>query len=345
MRRGSHSREKNPERMNLQRGRSRRWKWQSGLGQNGGAVAARFSRTPQRMANARPPAISRARRNHCALSNVERAFTPGRSSRRSPMWVAVLINLLAALSTPTPAAPAAVHYTLAPVLSGDSLTAMAVEIRFAGDEDGETTLELPNAWGGTTALYEGIRDLAVSGKDATLLSGDEPARRTIRHAAGAEVTVRYKVVQLWAGEPVFTGANEYRPVIQPRYFHLIGEGVFVKPARPMETPATFEWAGGPRGWTFASDLEHAAATGRPLRIGEVMESITVGGDFRVTRKGPIRVAIRGDWAFTDSVFIARLEPILSSHYRFWGEPPQPYLVSVLPSRGPENVRSAGGTGR
>jgi predicted metalloprotease with PDZ domain len=260
------------------------------------------------------------------------------------MWNVVFVSVLAAMSVSSPAVAAVVHYTLAPVFSGDSLTSIAVEMRFTGDEDGETALALPNAWGGRTALYEGIRDLVVSGEGATLLPGDVPERRTIRHAPRAELTVRYRVIQSWAGEPVFTGGNEYRPVIQPRYFHLIGEAVFAQPERPMETTVTFTWAGAPKGWMFASNLEHASVD-KPLRMGKLMESIIVGGDFRVTRNGPLRVAIRGDWSFTDSAFIARLEPILSSHYRFWGETPQPYLVTVLPVRGPETVRSAGGTGR
>lgn len=266
------------------------------------------------------------------------------------MLTVVLLQILAALSggslasTAAPAATAAVQYTLAPALSGDSLAALAVELRFVGDEDGETTLELPNAWGGRTALYDGLRDIEVAGQDAVLQAGDAPQRRTIRHAPGVPITVRYRVVQTWVGEPEFTGGNEYRPVIQPRYFHVVGEAMFAHPGRAMETPATFTWAGAPRGWTFASDLEHAGM-GKRLRIGELMESITVGGDFRVTRRGPLRVAIRGAWSFTDRDFVSRLEPILRSHYRFWGERAQPFLVTVLPIRGPEGQRSTGGTGR
>ena len=265
------------------------------------------------------------------------------------MVLAVLF-LLVALSGGSLAASAhaataaAVHFTLSPVLSGDSLSAMAVEIRFVGDEDGETVLELPNNWGGKTALYEGIRDLVVSGEGgATLVAGDARERRTIRHAPRAALTVRYRVVQLWAGEPAVTGGNEYRPVIQPGYFHLIGEAVFAHPGRPMVTPATFQWSGAPRGWTFASDIEHP--TSGALRLGHLVESITVGGDFRVTRRGPLRVAIRGAWSFSDSAFVGRLEPIIASHRRFWGDPEQPFLVTMLPIRGPEGQRSTGGTGR
>jgi len=265
------------------------------------------------------------------------------------MALAVLL-VLAALAGGSFAASAhaastdVVHYTLSPVLAGDSLSAMAVEIRFTGDEDGETALELPNHWGGKTALYEGLRDLVVSGEGATLVAGSAPERRTIRHAPRSALTVRYRIVQLWAGEPVVTGGNEYRPVIQPGYFHLIGEAVFAHPGRAMVTPATFAWSDAPRGWSFASDIEHAGS-GKPMLLGDLMESITVGGDFRVAQRGRLRVAIRGSWSFTDRDFIERLEPILRSHHRFWGDPEQPFLVTVLPIRGDESMRSTGGTGR
>lgn len=264
---------------------------------------------------------------------------------------AVVVLLLTALAAHPGVAVAArstppdsvVRYTLSPVLAGDSLVALAVEIRFAGDPDGETELALPDTWGGKTALYEGLRDLAVSGSRASLRPGDGPAQRIIRHAPRAALTVSYRIVQMWAGEPVATGSNEYRPVIQPHYFHVIGETVFAIPGRSMEAPATLRWTGAPSGWAFASDIEHAHSGA--LSLGDLVESITVGGDFRVTRRGPLRVAIRGTWSFSDSAFVGRLEPIVASHRRFWGDPEQPFLVTLLPVRGLEGQRSTGGTGR
>ena len=41
------------------------------------------------------------------------------------------------------ATEAPIRYTVPPILERDSLTALAVEVQFTGDADGETRLELP----------------------------------------------------------------------------------------------------------------------------------------------------------------------------------------------------------
>ena len=74
------------------------------------------------------------------------------------------------------------------------------------------------------------------------------------------------------------------------------------------------------------------------------ESVIVGGDFRVVKAGLLRVAIRGAWPFSDADFTKRLEPIIASHHKFWGDPPEPFLVTVLPLLAPPGHRSIGGTG-
>jgi len=241
------------------------------------------------------------------------------------------------------AAEAPIRYTVRPILERDSLTALAVTVQFTGDTDRETRLELPDAWGGETELYRAIQGLEVSGGHATLADGDGPANRTIRHAPGAALTVRYRLVQYWPGVPAMRGRNEYRPVIQRRYLHVIGNAAFVHPAVDSSTPATFETSGLPAGWRFASDLEHQH-TGRPLMLGDVLQSVMVGGDIRVAKRGKLRVAFAGTWPFEDQAFIDRLQPIVASHRRFFGDPEEPFLVTALPLQGLESQISVGGTG-
>ena len=50
----------------------------------------------------------------------------------------------------------------------------------------------------------------------------------------------------------------------------------------------------PPGWSFASDLEHGAM-GRTLVLRDIVESVLVGGDFRVLKRSNVRVALRGKW--------------------------------------------------
>ncbi len=235
-----------------------------------------------------------------------------------------------------------VRYSLAPVMDAKGLAGLNVEIQFDGEEDGDTVLLLPSEWGGKSKLYEGIRDLKIAGGDVVVSS--DPAKRIVRHRSRAKLFVSYKVVQTWPGEAKADGGNEYRPIVQPTYFHVLGNAVFITPEREDNPPALFELKPLPAGWTFASDLEHGAS-GRSLSLRDIVESVLVGGDFRVLKRGNVRVALRGKWPFSDTAFADRLQPIIDSHHRFWGDPSEPFLVTALPLAGATGSTSLGGTGR
>ena len=242
------------------------------------------------------------------------------------------------------AADDTVRYSLTPVMAKGKLESLAIEARFKGDGDGETVVILPNEWGGKKQLYLGVRDFKVDG-DGVAVETPAPEKRVVRHKPGTDLRVRYRIVQYWDGVPAATGENEYRPILQPGYFHVLGNAIFAYPDnRDESSPASFAVTKVPRGWSFASDLEHAAG-GRKLTVGDVVESVSVGGDFRVLKRGLVRVAIRGKWSFTDDAFLARLQPIITSHHRFWSDPDEPYLVTVIPLETTPGSRSLGGTGR
>ena len=109
--------------------------------------------------------------------------------------------------------------------------------------------------------------------------GEAPNQRVLSYRPNARIHVRYRVIQDWEGAPRAELGNSYRPVIQPGYFHLIGDASLVTPGEAdNETPVRLRVRDLPRGWTFASDLEHDG-----LRLKDVWSSVTVGGDFRVLR--------------------------------------------------------------
>lgn len=241
---------------------------------------------------------------------------------------------------------APVRYTLTPVMEQGGLKSVAVEIAFAGEADGETWLRLPGEWGGEQQLWKSIVDLKADGATVEPDEGGNQAVRLLRHAPNAPLVVHYRVIQDWPGEPA-PGKNTYRAVIQPGYFHLIGHAAFATPDWNYETPATFEIANLPHGWRFASDLEHAKR-GRKLTIGDVTESVSVAGDFRVVARpglgGNLRVAIRGTWRFTDDGIADKIAAIVDSHQKFWGDGPEPFLVTILPLTARAGSTSLGGTG-
>jgi predicted metalloprotease with PDZ domain len=250
-----------------------------------------------------------------------------------------IVAIIAVVWASASATAEEIRYTLTPQVESGVLNSIAVEMVLTGEADGETAIELPDAWGGKTELWRGISDFRVSGQGMKLDAGGSPALKIIRHAPRATLTVRYRITQMWVGEPVVSGSNEYRPIIRPNYFHVIGWAAMARPKWSLATPVAVSVRGLPKGWQFASDLEHGSLT-----LADVLESISVGGDFRVLKAGPLRVAIRGAWAFSDGDFIKRLQPIIASHYKFWGDEPAPFLVTVLPLQGEVGSMSLGGTG-
>jgi predicted metalloprotease with PDZ domain len=230
---------------------------------------------------------------------------------------------------------------LRPVLDRGAFTAMDVAVSFNGEADGETVLELPDSWGGETELYKGLADLRAEG--AELLPGAAPAKRVLRHAPRARITVRYRVSNAATDE--HRGRNEYRPLIRSTHFQLFGSTYVALPEGIPETaPAAFALEGMPAGATFASDLQHGRRSA-PLHVRDLTESVSVGGDFRVLDAGGgVRIAIRGAWPRDDATWRVQLQRIGASQREYWSAREEPYLVTVLPLNLSPGSISVGGTG-
>lgn len=239
------------------------------------------------------------------------------------------------------AAPERIDYTLTPLMRDGALEAVQIDLSFRGEADGETELTLPDGWGGQNELWRAIESLeAVPG--AAIRAGEAPTQRFLTHRPNARIHVRYRVIQDWEGAPRAEIGNIYRPTIQPTYFHLIGNAFMVTPAGAAhDARVRFRVRNLPRGWSYASDLEHA-----DLRLNEVWSSVAVAGDFRILRdpRTNVRLAIRGAWRFSDADFLNQTASILASERAFWGDDATPYLVTVLYLEGPEGWTSIGGTG-
>lgn len=248
----------------------------------------------------------------------------------------------AALFCASAAAPPRIDYTLTPIMEDGALGAVQIDLRFRGEADGESELRLPDSWGGQDELWRSIQGLEIISGASAIRTGEAANMRMLTHRPNARIHVRYRVIQDWDGVPRAEIGNVYRPTIQPTYFHLIGNAFMATPgAASLDTRVRFTVRDLPRGWSYASDLEHP-----DLRLTEVWSSIVVAGDFRILRdpRSQVRVAIRGEWSFTDADFLSRAANILSSERGFWGDEATPYLVTVLHLDGPEGWISVGGTG-
>lgn len=257
--------------------------------------------------------------------------------------VPVLALLAAAALMGGAARPATVDYSLSPVFDGETLKAVAVEVRFTGEADGETRVRLPDDWGGQAELWKSLSGFKIAGGK---LETPSPAVRVVKHRPGARIVLRYQVTSGYPGDP--PAGNTYRPAVRPGWFHLIGEGAFVEPEGQKAAPATFTWKRWPKTWTLASDLDHAA-TARTTTVADVLESVSLGAPAlkvmtRTIPGGRLRVAVLGDWSFAPEAFGDQLARIIAAQRRFWNDVDGPYFVSLIPTQGP-GVTSLGGTGR
>jgi len=253
-----------------------------------------------------------------------------------PRAFCVLATLLLPGAAPR-VQPTTLH--LQPVLDAGAFVAMDVAVAFDGEADRETILKLPDAWGGETNLYAALSNLRAEG--AEMSAGADAGKRVLRHAPRTRIVVRYRVsnTAALAGE---RDGNDYRPLIRPTHFHLLGNAIVALPeGAPLGAPATFRIEGMPAGATFASDLEHA-----PLTVRDLLESVSVGGDFRVLDAGDgLRIALRGAWPRDDATWRTQVRRIGASQRAYWRTPAEPYLVTLLPLALPPGHTSIGGTGR
>lgn len=264
-----------------------------------------------------------------------------------------LIAAAAALTFLTAAAqPAApdptVHYVATPVVEDGKLTSIAVEIRFRGDSDGETRLDLPSRWAGETEYWKHLHDLRVEGAQ---VREDGPEARMLTHAPDAAVTVRYRIVTAYEVDPAVgaTNGNPYRPIIRPGWFSAIGHGLFATPGDSISRAADFRWGDLPRGWRAASDLDHSAMGAR-LMLGDIQQSVLLGApDLRIyTREvkgAEVRLAVLGQWSkFGNDDFADLIARILTAQRDYWKAPGETFFVALTPMVPQEGSISLGGTG-
>jgi predicted metalloprotease with PDZ domain len=257
-----------------------------------------------------------------------------------------LFALVLAIPLMGAAASPALRYSLSPVFEGRALKAIAVELSFAGDADGETALRLPGEWGGSGELWKHITALKVDGGK---MREAGPSGRVISHQPGVPLTVRYRLVNGYDGDPAPGMGNPYRPVVRPTWFQLIGDATFIEVEGRQDVPVQVHWANWPKAWWHASDLDHADM-GRTLRMHDVVDSVSIGGTAmkiheREIEGGRLRFAVLGEWDFKTSGFADELASVLSAQRRFWGDANGPFFVSLTPIAAAGDWRSAGGTGR
>lgn len=255
--------------------------------------------------------------------------------------------LFVGASAATPQQPILLTYEPIMQADGKHFSKMHVSLRFPGDSDGRSEIDLPNEWGGYSKYYENLSNIRVEG--AQREHSDTPEKLILSHKPGATITLSYDVTgvnrpdKLSGSETV----NEYRPIINPDYFHLIGDTVVPYPVHISgDADARFVIKGMPAGMRFASDLEHSVK-GR-LKFDALIESVAVGGDFRILSAGSnVRLAVRGKFNERDDAgWVDAFKRVSAAVSSYWTTKSGPYLVTILPFEpSMPGATSIGGTGR
>lgn len=284
---------------------------------------------------------------------VDRIGPDSPALRRSALLLTATLSLLVPLGGTAKPLPPAVDYSLSPELVGGVLKALKVEVRFRADEDGTTEFVWVDHWAGDRALSRWARDFTVAGARSVQAQGG--GRWRIGSAPGAALIVRYRVISAYDHDPTVDDSTQSKPVVRPHWFYAVGEALFGRPEEHDDAPATFAWVGAPRGFGFASDLEHLAGpdrlTRRPGSLGEVLNSVVIGGrDLQVagslTGTSNVRVATVGHFAFSAADLDAMARRVIGMERRFWGEDnSKPFLVTAIPIKSLPARMSLSGTGR
>jgi predicted metalloprotease with PDZ domain len=237
-----------------------------------------------------------------------------------------------------------ISYKITPVAERDGSRALRIDIHFRGDLDGETQLDLPSVWAGASELWRYDTRLEIRGAKSIGGTYDRPL---IRHKPGKKLKVRYWVVSAYKEDPGFD-YEKARPMVRADWFFAHGETLFARPDGRDARPARFEWGKLPEGWRVASDLDHL--NGEPTTLANLINSVAIGGArLRMVRRdlagAPFRVAILGQWNFTDDALADTASAILAAENAYWGDRPGPFLIAMAPLGDLPSGLSYTGTGR
>lgn len=264
--------------------------------------------------------------------------------KRTSVCGLVLAALL--LATTAKAAPTPIRYVLSPVLENGALKALAVDIDFPADADGDTRLKFVSQFQAETRPGRYAEGLTVTGAEAVTPTPDGGAE--IRSAPGAPLHAHYRIRPGYASAPTTQDPTQIRPIILSDWFYTLGELVFAFPAGRRDAPAAFAWTGAPEGFGFASDLEQLDP--KSATVNDLLESVAIGSPrLRViSGSGPdagVRIATLGAFdRFADAAFADMAFRTIRTERAFWGDLATPFLVTLAPLQ-TRLIDAYSGTGR
>ncbi|MCL6267805.1 M1 family aminopeptidase [Flagellimonas myxillae] len=222
---------------------------------------------------------------------------------------------------------------------------------FLPSAEGVTVLEYPNDAWGQENLHNAIESMEIIDVKGEIETNKDSGWITLKHPKDLkELQFKY-VLQQDFPNPI-TSRKTYRPIIQPKYFHLFSHNLFMLPQTAGDTlNLHLDWKG-----LSAKDVVHNSfgsneknQTLEAVPKTKFLESIFVGGDFtidEITIKGnKVYLATRGNWVpFSVDEVRDLLQETLECQRNFWNDHSQEYFTVTMQPFPLENGSSFQGTG-
>jgi predicted metalloprotease with PDZ domain len=230
---------------------------------------------------------------------------------------------------------------------------VAAELTVRGDDDGSSAFSAAPMWGGIDHCARYLHELAFFA-DGLPVAADHPKETAwvVAHAAGARLQARWFLDPLTEPLDAKLG-NDYRPILTPKLFHLLGETGLLSPdSLDGETPHAIrlEWKGfAEAGWKVASSFGDAPAFTRNGTLASFKHAAFLAGELhdytRELHGTRLLFALHGTgYAFSDDALVdlgARVVTAERDFFSDWSDPL--FVVTLIPEERP-NLQSLGGTG-
>lgn len=250
-------------------------------------------------------------------------------------------SLLSAMSAGLGYAQSEARHVSYRLSSQQGYQAWTGELAFIGDADGSTQLRLPDSWGpeaGLQAQFSGLEVSEDGGPFRPLAAPEGLA--DIDHAAGAQLTVRYRFAQDYEGLPQW-GAQRVpglRPVTQPDYAIFVGAAAWPHPVWPDGALASYgvtvQRDGSPVPVT-SSLGDGTQVRSRPIPPEQFLDTLWLAGGFeregRLAGGVEVRTAARGALPLPAEDFQNLAVTMITGAAELFGDTPfQTYLMVAMP---------------
>ncbi len=216
---------------------------------------------------------------------------------------------------------------------------LKIDMNFAADSGGVTHLIYQDQAWGQDSLFNSLRDIKLMTEGKIRIQRDSN-RIIIEHDPALErVKMSYSLVQDYPGPT--TSRKVYRPLIQPEYFQVFGQHLFLLPEQAVNNGVfdlSIFWNIPDENYSIQSSFgNHQRKQAiNDIRQEELYSSVFVGGDFRIydmeLEGNQVAFAIRDTWeAFDDSTMVELLKTTIRAQREFWNDHSQPYFsVTMIP---------------